>query len=204
MNYREWLEKVKNGMHPLDFSTEEMLEYISSGKGDHNSLEYETAYNKLLNQVKDKSHDDKVKFLLPHIDELREIVDMWSTTNDMNHPLCRPSRDGDEVLAHLIVYRYENHIGVLEDFDHEFTKDYIELINWEVEAKYADEDAKEILKYEEEHPEEMVRRHKENMEFFENMDDTPLLEKHPMEYWLNYGKLNRTSEYWLNKSKKEN
>ena len=179
-------------------------EYISSGKGDQNSLEYETAYNKLLNQVKDKSHDDKVKFLLPHIDELREIVDMWSTTNDMNHPLCRPSRDGDEVLAHLIVYRYENHIGVLEDFDHEFTKDYIELINWEVEAKYADEDVKEILKYEEEHPEEMVRRHKENMEFFENMDDTPLLEKHPMEYWLNYGKLNRTSEYWLNKSKKEN
>ena len=153
MNYREWLEKVKNGMHPLDFSTEEMLEYISSGKGDQNSLEYETAYNKLLNQVKDKSHDDKVKFLLPHIDELREIVDMWSTTNDMNHPLCRPSRDGDEVLAHLIVYRYENHIGVLEDFDHEFTKDYIELINWEVEAKYADEDVKEILKYEEEHPE---------------------------------------------------
>lgn len=204
MNYREWLEKVKNGMHPLDFSTEEMLEYISSGKGDQNSLEYETAYNKLLNQVKDKSHDDKVKFLLPHIDELRDIVDMWSTTNDMNHPLCRPSRDGDEVLAHLIVYRYENHIGVLEDFDHEFTKDYIELINWEVEAKYADEDVKEILKYEEEHPEEMARRHKENMEFFENMDDTPLLEKHPMEYWPNYGKLNRTSEYWLNKSKKEN
>jgi hypothetical protein len=54
-------------------SADELIEYSESGEDKKNALEYEKAYIALIEQVKDKSHEEQVKFLVLHMNELRGI-----------------------------------------------------------------------------------------------------------------------------------
>ena len=188
--FEEWVENVARKKASVLSLLAGLPDFIMSGAADRNALEYEAAYTKLLDQVKDKSHDEKVAFLLPHIDELRKMVHELSATDDMtNFMLCCYGKEGDEVLANLLAYRYENHISILDDCEHEITGDYIKDIYYTIDQKYSDERAAEILKYEREHPEEMAKR-LENSKELSRLIMTkmkPFIEEHPMEYWLNYG-----------------
>ena len=188
--FKEWADNVARKKASVLSLLVGLPDYIMSGAADRNALEYEAAYTKLLDQVKDKSHDEKVAFLLPHIDELRKIVHELSATDDMrNFMLCCYDKEGDEVLANLLAYRYENHISILDDCEHEITGDYIKDIYYTIDQKYSDERVAEILKYEREHPEEMAKR-LENSKELSRLIMTkmkPFIEEHPMEYWLNYG-----------------
>ena len=188
--FKEWADNVARKKASVLSLLDGLTDYVMSGAAERNALEYEAAYTKLLDQVKDKSHDEKVAFLLPHIDELRKIVHELSATDDMrNFMLCCYDKEGDEVLANLLAYRYENHISILDDCEHEITGDYIKDIYYTIDQKYSDERAAEILKYEREHPEEMAKR-LENSKELSRLIMTklkPFIEEHPMEYWLNYG-----------------
>ena len=188
--FEEWVENVARKKASVLSLLAGLPDFIMSGADERNALEYEAAYTKLLDQVKDKSHDEKVAFLLPHIDELRKIVHELSATDDMrNFMLCCYDKEGDEVLANLLAYRYENHISILDDCEHEITGDYIKDIYYTIDQKYSDERVAEILKYEREHPEEMAKR-LENSKELSRLIMTkmkPFIEEHPMEYWLNYG-----------------
>ena len=188
--FEEWVENVARKKASVLSLLAGLPDYVMSGAAERNALEYEAAYTKLLDQVKDKSHDEKVAFLLPHIDELRKIVHELSATDDMrNSLLCCYDKEGDEVLANLLAYRYENHISILDDCEHEITGDYIKDIYYTIDQKYSDERVAEILKYEREHPEEMAKR-LENSKELSRLIMTklkPFIEEHPMEYWLNYG-----------------
>ena len=188
--FEEWVENVARKKASVLSLLDGLTDYIMSGADEQNALEYEAAYTKLLDQVKDKSHDEKVAFLLPHVDELRKIVHELSATDDMrNSLLCCYDKEGDEVLANLLAYRYENHISILDDCEHEITGDYIKDIYYTIDQKYSDERVAEILKYEREHPEEMAKR-LENSKELSRLIMTkmkPFIEEHPMEYWLNYG-----------------
>ena len=188
--FKEWVDNVARKKASVLSLLAGLPDYIMSGADERNALEYEAAYTKLLDQVKDKSHDEKVAFLLPHIDELRKIVHELSATDDMrNFMLCCYDKEGDEVLANLLAYRYENHISILDDCEHEITGDYIKDIYYTIDQKYSDERVAEILKYEREHPEEMAKR-LENSKELSRLIMTklkPFIEEHPMEYWLNYG-----------------
>lgn len=65
--------KLKEGK-PLGFpSADELIEYSESGEDKKNALEYEKAYIALIEQVKDKSHEEQVKFLVSHMNELRRM-----------------------------------------------------------------------------------------------------------------------------------
>ena len=187
---KEWADNVARKKASVLSLLDGLTDYIMSGADERNALEYEAAYTKLLDQVKDKSHDEKVAFLLPHIDELRKMVHELSATDDMrNFMLCCYDKEGDEVLANLLAYRYENHISILDDCEHEITGDYIKDIYYTIDQKYSDERVAEILKYEREHPEEMAKR-LENSKELSRLIMTklkPFIEEHPMEYWLNYG-----------------
>ena len=188
--FEEWVENVARKKASVLSLLVGLPDYIMSGAAERNALEYEAAYTKLLDQVKDKSHDEKVAFLLPHIDELRKIVHELSATDDMrNFMLCCYDKEGDEVLANLLAYRYENHIGILDDCEHEITGDYIKDIYYTIDQKYSDERVAEILKYEREHPEEMAKRLENSKEWWRLIKTKlkPFIEEHPMEYWLNYG-----------------
>ena len=110
--FKEWADNVARKKASVLSLLVGLPDYIMSGAAERNALEYEAAYTKLLDQVKDKSHDEKVAFLLPHIDELRKMVHELSATDDMtNFMLCCYGKEGDEVLANLLAYRYENHIS---------------------------------------------------------------------------------------------
>ena len=188
--FKEWVDNVARKKASVLSLLAGLPDYVMSGAAERNALEYEAAYTKLLDQVKDKSHDEKVAFLLPHIDELRKMVHELSATDDMtNFMLCCYGKEGDEVLANLLAYRYENHISILDDCEHEITGDYIKDIYYTIDQKYSDERVAEILKYEREHPEEMAKR-LENSKELSRLIKTklkPFIEEHPMEYWLNYG-----------------
>ena len=186
--FKEWADNVARKKASVLSLLVGLPDYIMSGAADRNALEYEAAYTKLLDQVKDKSHDEKVAFLLPHIDELRKMVHELSATNDMrNSMLCCYDKEGDEVLANLLAYRYENHISILDDSEHEITGNYVQNVFDSVDQKYSKERVAEILKYEREHPEEMARRHKNSMEWLQNISKKTAKDQRPMEYWLNYG-----------------
>ena len=188
--FKEWVDNVARKKASVLSLLAGLPDFIMSGAAERNALEYEAAYTKLLDQVKDKSQDEKVAFLLPHIDELRKMVHELSATDDMtNFMLCCYGKEGDEVLANLLAYRYENHISILDDSEHEITGNYVQNVFDSVDQKYSKERVAEILKYEREHPEEMAKR-LENSKELSRLIKTklkPFIEEHPMEYWLNYG-----------------
>lgn len=192
--FKEWADNVARKKASVLSLLVGLPDYIMSGAAERNALEYEAAYTKLLDQVKDKSHDEKVAFLLPHLDELRKMVHELSVTDDMSY--C------DEVLANLLAYRYENHISILDDSEHEITGNYVQNVFDSVDQKYSKERVAEILKYEREHPEEMARRHKNSMEWLQNISKKTAKDERPMEYWLNYG-LNSSVDFFSKSSKEE-
>ena len=129
-------------------SIDEAIEYCESGESKRNALEYEKAYIALIEQVKDKTHDEKVTFLMSHMDELRGMVDLFSYTDDDSE-----IRD-DELLANLMIYRYEHKISILDDHDLELTKDYISETMAEISCRRSAEQLEAKRKFRMEHPEE--------------------------------------------------
>ena len=129
-------------------SIDEASEYCDSGENKRNALEYEKAYIALIEQVKDKTHDEKVTFLMSHMDELREMVDLFSYTDDDSE-----IRD-DELLANVMIYRYENKISILDDHDLELTKDYISETMAKISHRRAIEKIEAEERFKKEHPEE--------------------------------------------------
>ena len=75
----------------------------------------------------------------------------------------------------------------MDDCEHEITGNYVQNVFDSVDQKYSKERVAEILKYEREHPEEMARRHKNSMEWLQNISKKTAKDQRPMEYWLNYG-----------------
>lgn len=80
------------------------------------ALEYERLYTQALTKVKDKSSFDKVRFLLKETPE--GIADSFQLFNvNFNTYL------DDELLACVLVYRYEHNISILDDMDYEISLD---------------------------------------------------------------------------------
>ena len=129
-------------------SIEEMVNYGKQGEDRANALDYEKAYIALIEQVKDKTHDEKVTFLMSHMDELRGMVDLFSYTDDDSE-----IRD-DELLANLMIYRYEHKISILDDHDLELTKDYISETESKISHRRAIENFEAEERFKKEHPEE--------------------------------------------------
>ena len=63
--FKEWADNVARKKASVLSLLDGLTDYVMSGAAERNALEYEAAYTKLLDQVKDKSHDEKVAFLLP-------------------------------------------------------------------------------------------------------------------------------------------
>ena len=137
---------VKSGMRTLTYREE----YRKSGKDKKNALKYERAYTKLLDKVKNKPHDEKVQFLIDHMSELRTIVDIFSYARDMSmfphtyfslteHNYLFPVKRNfnDEVLANLLIYRYENHISILDDNECQKSRDYLKELIHSISMKNA-------------------------------------------------------------------
>ena len=124
-------------------SIDEAIEYCESGESKRNALEYEKAYIALIE--------------MSHMDELRGMVTLFSYTRDDSRI------DDDELLANLMIYRYEHKISILDDHDLELTRDYISETMAEISHRRAVEKIEAEERLMKEHPEEyelmMQKRH---------------------------------------------
>lgn len=165
--------KIKEAK-PLGFpSFDELIEYSESGEDKKNALEYEKAYIALIEQVKDKSHEEQVKFLVSHMNELRGMIDLFSFCRDEElfpkSSLVTEPTVNDEVLANVMIYRYENKISILDDEYCEKTEDYArEIINGIYERR-SKEEREALDKLKKEHPEQYQAMLEKDRHFFEDL-----------------------------------
>lgn len=181
--------KIKEGK-PLGFpSADELIEYSESGEDKKNALGYEKAYIALIEQVKDKSHEEQVKFLVSHMNELRGMIDLFSFCRDEElfpkSSLVTEPTVNDEVLANVMIYRYENKISILDDEYCEQTKDYAQKIRSELLSELGRQQAMAENKMAEENPEEYKALIEKERRFFEEFakelaEDRPYTQEEAM------------------------
>lgn len=167
ISHKELDENMLN-LRPIGLpSPDEIAHYQSEGLDDKNALEYEKAYIALIEQVKDKSHEEQVKFLMEHMNELRNMVDLFSSTDDFF--MFKDNKQDDEILANILIHRYENNISVLDDEDCCLSREVMfEAIRRTSDRKVAEE--LEILrKFKEEHPDEYRRQQEEKLRHCEQL-----------------------------------
>ena len=159
----EFSENIENFRAPGFPSYDEIIEYEASGKGKKNALEYEMAYIALIEQVKDKPREEQVKFLLEHIDELRRMIDLFSFCRDQE--MFPEGETYDEVLANVMLYRYEHNISILDDEYSIKTIDYARSVKSRISSERGRKKAEAENKFAKEHPEEykaiLEKRHQE-------------------------------------------
>ena len=148
----EFSENIENFRAPGFPSYEEIIEYEASGEGKKNALEYEKAYIALIEQVKDKPREEQVKFLLEHIDELRRMIDLFSFCRDQE--MFPEGETYDEVLANVMLYRYEHNISILDDEYSVKTIDYARSVKSRISSERGRKKAEAENKFAKEHPEE--------------------------------------------------
>ena len=159
----EFSENIENFRAPGFPSYDEIIEYEASGEGKKNALEYEKAYIALIEQVKDKPREGQVKFLLEHIDELRRMIDLFSFCRDQE--MFPEGETYDEVLANVMLYRYEHNISILDDEYSIKTIDYARSVKSRISSERGRKKAEAENKFAKEHLEEykaiLEKRHQE-------------------------------------------
>ena len=159
----EFSENIENFRAPGFPSYDEIIEYEARGEGKKNALEYEKAYIALIEQVKDKPREEQVKFLLEHIDELRRMIDLFSFCRDQE--MFPEGETYDEVLANVMLYRYEHNISILDDEYSIKTIDYARSVKSRISSERGRKKAEAEKKFAKEHPEEykaiLEKRHQE-------------------------------------------
>ena len=182
------MDKNLENFHNLGFpSADALIEYHDSRQDVQNALDYEKAYSSLIERVKDKPHDAKIKFLIKQMTKLRSMVDEFSLVRDMyKFPDRTPSPEmvqalhltkheverNNEILANLMVYRYENHISILDDNELAVSGKALAEMVGKIDERNAKEHVKaEKKKYYDEHPDEYARKlYKEKENFRETIE----------------------------------
>lgn len=139
---------------------------LSYHKDICNALEYEKCYTVLLDQVKDKTTDEKVDFLYPFVPYLRGILNI-STAVDDNNEMYRFC--SNQTIAYLMVYRYEHKISILEDLHFELSVKDVDIYDSALSKKLAQEEVDASLEFQRNHPEEYRRKNEERREFLNKM-----------------------------------
>ena len=145
-----------NNLKPLGMpSVKEFLEFDSDGA----TREYEKTYLALLDNVRDKTTDEKIAYIKKHVPGLRRQVSLMASTHDMLY-----TSETDDGLAFILVYRYEHHISIFDDLELEKTREPAEeylykLARIEMRKKFEAE-----MEFKRTHPEEYERQRKIKLE----------------------------------------
>ena len=145
-----------NNLEPLGMpSVKEFLEFDSDGA----TREYEKTYLALLDNVRDKTTDEKIAYIKKHVPGLRRQVSLMASTHDMLY-----TSETDDGLAFILVYRYEHHISIFDDLELEKTREPSEeylykLARIEMRKKFEAE-----MEFKRTHPEEYERQRRIKLE----------------------------------------
>ena len=165
--FQKVLDVVKPIKTERSCTDEEMERYdLSYHKDISNALDYEKCYTILLDQVKDKTTDEKVDFLYPFMPYLRGILNI-STAVDDNNEMYRFC--SNKTVAYLLVYRYEHKISILNDLHLELSNSDVVTYNSALCKKISQEKLKASLEFQRNHPEEYRRKNEERREFLNKM-----------------------------------
>ena len=102
---------------------------LENNIGIPEALAYEKEYKTLLEQVKGKSTSEKIDFLIPYIEEIRDGMDSLIACDDYDATAISgltPLTEGNKLISYtmhafIIVYRCEHDISILNDLHLEIT-----------------------------------------------------------------------------------
>ena len=102
---------------------------LENNIGIPEALAYEKEYKTLLEQVKGKSTSEKIDFLIPYIEEIRDRMDSLIACDDYDATAITgliPLTEGNKLISYtmhafIIVYRCEHDISILNDLHLEIT-----------------------------------------------------------------------------------
>ena len=122
-----------------------------------------------IDLVSDRTTYDKVDFLYPYVPYLRGILNIASAVDD-NWIFKRYCHN--QIIAYLLVYRYENKISILDDLHMELSRKAVDLFWVELSQQLSDQRFQKMLELQRNHPEEYRKKKDEKKKFFlQNMDD---------------------------------
>ena len=112
-NFQNILDLVKPLKKIRPCSDDEIEKYkFYFDKDIENTLDYEKYYTVLLEQVKDKTTDEKIAFLAPYIPYLLAVLNNFTAVDDVS---AYARFKDNETIAFLLVYRYEHNISIMKD-----------------------------------------------------------------------------------------
>ena len=112
-NFQNILDLVKPLKKIRPCSDDEIEKYkFYFDKDIENTLDYEKCYTVLLEQVKDKTTDEKIAFLAPYIPYLLAVLNNFTAVDDVS---AYARFKDNETIAFLLVYRYEHNISIMKD-----------------------------------------------------------------------------------------
>ena len=112
-NFQNILDLVKPLKKIRPCSDDEIEKYkFYFDKDIENTLDYEKCYTVLLEQVKDKTTDEKIAFLAPYIHYLLAVLNNFTAVDDVS---AYARFKDNETIAFLLVYRYEHNISIMKD-----------------------------------------------------------------------------------------
>lgn len=145
-----------NNLEPLHMpSVKEFLEF----DGDGATREYEKTYLALLDNVRDKTTDEKIAYIREYVPSLRRQVSLMASTHDMVY-----TSETDDGLAFILVYRYEHHISIFDDLELEMTREPAEEYLYKLARIEMRKEREAEMEFKRTHPEEYERQRRIKLE----------------------------------------
>lgn len=162
-------KKVVDNVKPIrDFrpcTDDEMEKYhLSYNKDIYNALDYEKCYRILLDQVKEKTTDEKVAFLVPYVPYLRGLLHAIGSAVDDNEAFNKYHKN--QTIAYLLVYRYEHDISILDDLHMQLSEYDVDMYNASLSEKLAEEKIERLVEMKKNHPDDYEQMIDTDMRFF--------------------------------------
>ena len=162
-NFQNILDLVKPLKKIRPCSDDEIDKYkFYFDKDIENTLDYEKCYTVLLEQVKDKTTDEKIAFLAPYIPYLLAVLNNFSAVEDI---AAYNRFNNDETIAFLLAYRYEHNISIMDDLHMDISEESVCSYHSKVCKRLAEEKYWKLAELKNNKPEEYQKYEKKQKDW---------------------------------------
>ena len=162
-NFQNILDLVKPLKKIRPCSDDEIEKYkFYFDKDIENTLDYEKCYTVLLEQVKDKTTDEKIAFLAPYIPYLLAVLNNFTAVDDVS---AYARFKDNETIAFLLVYRYEHNISIMKDLRMDMSEERVCGYHSKVCKRLAEEKYWKLAELKNNKPEEYQKYEKKQKDW---------------------------------------
>lgn len=162
-NFQNILDLVKPLKKIRPCSDDEIEKYkFYFDKDIENTLDYEKCYTVLLEQVKDKTTDEKIAFLAPYIPYLLAVLNNFTAVDDVS---AYARFKDNETIAFLLVYRYEHNISIMKDLRMDVSEEIVCGYHSKVCKRLAEEKYWKLAELKNNKPEEYQKYEKKQKDW---------------------------------------